>query len=59
MASASIRVGDRCTCPLHGPCVVVEGDGQFDIEGAQAVFEGHKTSCGAVLISSLPTSGRS
>ncbi|WP_080418622.1 PAAR domain-containing protein [Burkholderia ubonensis] len=52
------RVGDRCTCPVHGECVIVEGDTAFDVEGSFASFDGHKTSCGAVLISSVSTSGR-
>jgi uncharacterized Zn-binding protein involved in type VI secretion len=38
--------------------VIVEGDGDFNVEGSLASFDGHKTSCGAVLITSLPTSGR-
>ena len=53
------RIGDRCTCPIHGECVIVEGDSDFNVEGSFASFDGHKTSCGAVLITSLPTSGRS
>jgi uncharacterized Zn-binding protein involved in type VI secretion len=51
------RVGDRCTCPIHGECVIVEGDTEFDVEGSFASFDGHKTSCGAVLISSVTGSG--
>lgn len=51
------RVGDRCTCPIHGECVIVEGDSKVDVEGSFASFDGHKTSCGAVLISSVPDSG--
>ncbi|WP_366887829.1 PAAR domain-containing protein, partial [Streptomyces sp. NPDC005476] len=35
------------------------GDQEFKVEGADAAFHGHKTSCGAVLISSIVTSGRS
>ncbi|ORT80565.1 hypothetical protein B7G54_33695 [Burkholderia puraquae] len=48
----------RRTCPIHGPCVIVEGDVAFDVEGQSAAFDGHKTSCGATLIASLATSGR-
>ncbi|EMD9441058.1 PAAR domain-containing protein [Burkholderia cepacia] len=59
MGRAVARQGDRCTCPLHGEVVIIDGDAGFDVEGASASFDGHKTSCGAVLISSVPTSGRS
>ncbi|MBN3727314.1 PAAR domain-containing protein [Burkholderia sp. Ac-20379] len=58
MGRATARVGDRCTCPIHGECVIVEGDSDFQVEGRAAAFDGHRTSCGAVLISSVPTSGR-
>ncbi|QBQ99108.1 PAAR domain-containing protein [Paraburkholderia pallida] len=52
-------VGDRCTCPMdgHDHCVIVEGDENVQIEGRAVAFDGHKTSCGAALISSVPTSG--
>lgn len=58
MGRAVARKGDRCTCPMHGEVVIAEGDEDFQIDGAAASFEGHKTACGAMLISSLPTSGR-
>ena len=60
MGVAVARQGDRCTCPLpgHGMCVITEGDPQVLIGGVPVAFEGHKTSCGAVLISTVPTSGR-
>ncbi|MGF6240622.1 putative Zn-binding protein involved in type VI secretion [Paraburkholderia sp. GAS38] len=51
------RKGDRCTCPIHGECQIVEGDTNVDVDGQPASFDGHKTSCGATLISSLPSSG--
>ncbi|MFW2408407.1 PAAR domain-containing protein, partial [Burkholderia pseudomallei] len=28
------------------------------IEGRAVAFDGHRTSCGATLVSSMPTSGR-
>jgi uncharacterized Zn-binding protein involved in type VI secretion len=28
------------------------------IDGCAVAFDGHKTSCGATLITSIPTSGR-
>jgi len=58
MGQAVARKGDRCTCPLHGEVVIAEGDEEFQVDGAAAAFEGHKTSCGAVLISGLPSSRR-
>lgn len=60
MGVAVARKGDRCTCPLpgHGVCVIQEGDSAVLIDGVPVAFEGHKTSCGAVLISTVSTSGR-
>lgn len=57
---AVARKGDRCTCPIpgHGVCKIVEGDSAVLIDGVPVAFDGHKTSCGAVLISTMPTSGR-
>jgi len=53
-------VGDECTCPIsgHDPCVIVEGDPNVQIDGRAVAFDGHKTSCGATLTSSLSSSGR-
>ncbi|MFX1764502.1 PAAR domain-containing protein [Paraburkholderia sp. A1RI-2L] len=53
MGRAVAREGDRCTCPIEGrrDCVVAEDDPAF-------VIGGHKTTCGAILISSLLYSGR-
>ncbi|MDW5415487.1 PAAR domain-containing protein [Iodobacter sp. CM08] len=55
------RKGDSCTCPLpgHGVCVIVEGDPDDTIDGVPVAYEGHKTSCGAVLISSISNNGKS
>lgn len=57
---AVARQGDTCTCPLsgHSPCVILEGDPMVLDGGKPVAFEGHKTSCGATLISSTPTSGK-
>ncbi|MGG1949283.1 PAAR domain-containing protein [Trinickia sp. NRRL B-1857] len=54
------RQGDQCTCPIQGHqnCVIAEGDSAFIVDGKPAAFDGHKTSCGATLISSVPSSGR-
>ncbi len=46
-------VGDKCSCPLHGECTIVEGDPHHTIDGVQVAYEGNKTSCGATLTSSL------
>lgn len=54
------RMGDKVTCPLtgHGVGTIVEGDPNWLIEGIPVALEGHKTSCGASLISTLPSLGR-
>ena len=54
------RLGDKCTCPKrgHNHCVIVEGDPDWTIDGIPVALEGHKISCGAVLIASGPNSGR-
>ena len=54
------RLGDKCTCPKrgHNNCVIVEGDPDWIIDGKPVALEGHKISCGAVLISSLPNLDR-
>lgn len=54
------RLGDKVTCPLpgHGSVTIVEGDPAWLINGIPVALEGHKTSCGASLISTLPSLGR-
>lgn len=54
------RKGDACTCPKrgHNNCTIAEGDPDVTIDGVPVAFEGHKLTCGAVLISTVPTSGR-
>lgn len=46
------RVGDKCSCPRrgHDGCTIVEGDANWTIEGVPVALEGHRTSCGAILI---------
>ncbi len=53
-------VGDQCTCPIsgHHDCVIAEGDSTVLIAGRAVAFDGHKTSCGAELISSVASFGR-
>lgn len=60
MNVAVARKGDMCTCPLpgHGVCVITEGDPEVLIDGVPVAFNGHKTSCGATLISTVADSGR-
>ncbi|WP_310400383.1 PAAR domain-containing protein [Paraburkholderia graminis] len=61
MGRGVARIGDRCTCPTsgHRDCVIAEGDENVKINGRAVAFDGHKTSCGATLISSLSSSGKS
>jgi uncharacterized Zn-binding protein involved in type VI secretion len=60
MGVAVARKGDRCSCPIRGHqgCVIAEGDPEVLIDGIPVAFEGHKTSCGATLLSSVPSSCR-
>jgi uncharacterized Zn-binding protein involved in type VI secretion len=60
MGKAVARKGDRCLCPLpgHTMCFIEEGDPEVTIDGVPVAFEGHKTTCGAALISTVPTSGK-
>lgn len=46
-------VGDKTTCPMHGPGTIVEGDPHHTIDGIAVAYQGHKTSCGAVLTSTV------
>lgn len=60
MGVAVARKGDNCTCPIrgHSVCRIVEGDPDVLIDGVPVAFDGHKTSCGAVLMSTVSDSGR-
>lgn len=51
-------VGDKTTCPLHGPGTIIEGDQHHTIDGIGVAYEGHKASCGATLQSTAPNFGR-
>jgi uncharacterized Zn-binding protein involved in type VI secretion len=47
-------IGDMVVCPkCKGVYPIVEGDPNCTIENAPIAFDGHKTACGAVLISSV------
>lgn len=52
---AVVRVDDLCSCPIpsHGVTKVVEGDADYTVEGKPVALAGHKTGCGAVLISTI------
>jgi uncharacterized Zn-binding protein involved in type VI secretion len=54
------RLGDACSCPIkgHSGCTIAEGDPNIKVEGIPVAFHGHKLSCGASLISTMPTSAR-
>jgi uncharacterized Zn-binding protein involved in type VI secretion len=47
-------VGDKTTCPIHGPCTIVEGAARHTVNGVPVAYEGHKTSCGATLLPGDP-----
>jgi uncharacterized Zn-binding protein involved in type VI secretion len=55
---AVARQGDACICPIkgHAACFIAEGDLLVRDGGIPVAFQGHKTSCGATLISSAQTS---
>ena len=50
---AVARVGDKCSCPLHGDGKITEGDPHHTIDGIPVAYEGHQTSCGATLRSTV------
>ncbi|WP_249605035.1 PAAR domain-containing protein [Chromobacterium sp. IRSSSOUMB001] len=54
-------IGDAVSCPRQGHtnCVIVEGDASWVVNGKGVALEGHKVSCGATLISTMPEVGRS
>lgn len=46
-------VGDKCICPIKGhggECTIIEGDDKHTVDGLPVAYQGHKTSCGAILI---------
>jgi len=48
-------IGDECACPIHGDGTIVEGEPMHKINGKSVAYNGHKTSCGATLISTITT----
>ena len=59
MGKPVARLGDACICPLKGHlnCVIAEGDPAVLLDGVPVAFEGHRTSCGATLISTVGVAG--
>ncbi len=59
LGKAVARKGDLCSCPIkgHDACTIAEGDDNVLIDGVPVALEGHKTSCGASLISTVAESG--
>ncbi len=51
-------VGDKCSCPLHGDGTIIEGDPHHTINGVSVAYDGHATSCGATLKSTVGNFGR-
>ncbi len=53
------RVGDECTCPVHGHTGVkiVEGHVNIIVDGKPMALHGFMTSCGATLITSMEDHG--
>lgn len=50
---AVARVGDKCTCPLHGDGTITEGDPHHTVDGIRVAYEDRATSCGATLKSTV------
>jgi uncharacterized Zn-binding protein involved in type VI secretion len=48
-------VGDKCLCPIkgHDNCTIAEGNAHHIINGVAVAYDGHKTTCGATLISTV------
>jgi uncharacterized Zn-binding protein involved in type VI secretion len=44
------RMGDKCTCPIHGDGTIASGDPTMIVDGKPAARQGDTTSCGAQLI---------
>jgi uncharacterized Zn-binding protein involved in type VI secretion len=49
------RMGDKTTCPVHGPGPIISGDATLIIDGKAAARHGDKTACGATLIAGQQT----
>jgi uncharacterized Zn-binding protein involved in type VI secretion len=49
------RVGDKVSCPIHGPNSIANGDTTLIIDGKPAARHGDKTGCGSTLIAGQRT----
>jgi uncharacterized Zn-binding protein involved in type VI secretion len=49
------RIGDLVSCPRceGSPFAIIEGDTDVKDHDIPVAFDGHKTACGAILISSV------
>lgn len=56
---AVASVGDQCSCPIHGNGTITEGDPLHTINGVAVAYDGHRTSCGATLTSTIASFERS
>ena len=48
-------IGDKCECPIksHQFCVVASGNEGHVVNGKAVAYDGDRTSCGAVLSSTI------
>lgn len=50
---AVARVGDKCSCPIHGDGTIKEGNPRHVIDGVAVAYDNHETTCGAKLASTV------
>lgn len=56
IAGKSVVVkGDEVMCPRCGLTTITQGDAEWPLGGALVALHSYGTSCGATLISSLPS----
>jgi uncharacterized Zn-binding protein involved in type VI secretion len=48
-----VVIGDHVMCPRCGPTTIIQGDAHWPLGGAFVALDGHLTSCGAALLTSL------
>ncbi|GAA5787043.1 hypothetical protein GCM10007860_31940 [Chitiniphilus shinanonensis] len=60
MGKQVARLGDAVSCPRpgHSNCVIVEADPNWLVDGKPVALDGHKVSCGATLIATIPNMER-
>ena len=52
------QIVEESVAPAKAGASIIHLHARDPIDGRPVAFHGHKTSCGATLISSIPTSGR-